>query len=125
MMKTVLVVDDEPDILLTVRLSLELEGYRVLTALSGEEALEVISRDTPDAILLDLRLPGIDGFAVLDRIPENHNQLPVIVLSAHASPRTIDQALQMGCRDFITKPFDPEVMLEKVRAAVSEEGNAA
>ena len=112
--KTVLVVDDEPDIVLTVRLALELEGYRVLTAGSGEDALERLERERPDIILLDLRLPGIDGFAVLERLAQNTP--PVIVLSAHASGGAMQRALEMGCREFITKPFHPEQLVDKIEA---------
>lgn len=115
--KTILVVDDEPDIVLTVRLTLELEGYRVITVGTGEDALEVLQRETPDVILLDLRLPGIDGFAVLERLPD-HNP-PVIVLSAHASGGTVQRALEMGCREFITKPFNPDQLSAKIRSILN------
>ncbi|MGH2756225.1 MAG: response regulator [Actinomycetota bacterium] len=118
--RTILVVDDEPDIVLTVRLVLEVEGFRVLAVGSGEDALEVLEREIPDVILLDLRLPGIDGFAVLDRLPEETP--PVIVLSAHASGNTVKRAMAMGCRDFITKPFSPEYLVSRIEATL--EGTA-
>lgn len=116
MTKTVLIVDDEPDIVLTVRLTLEIEGFRVLSASSGETALELLQNEEPDVVLLDLRLPGIDGFAVLERLPST--KAPVIVLSAHASGATIDRAFSMGCRDFVTKPFHPEDLVTKVNEAL-------
>jgi DNA-binding response OmpR family regulator len=119
--KTILVVDDEPDIVLTVRLTLEVEGYRVLAVGSGEDALEVLERETPDVILLDLRLPGIDGFALLDRLPDEIP--PVIVLSAHASGPTVKRAMAMGCRDFITKPFDPDLLVAKIEATLGPSNN--
>lgn len=115
--KTILVVDDEPDIVLTVRLALELEGYRVVSVGTGEDALEVLQREKPDVMLLDLRLPGIDGFAVLERLPDDNP--PVIVLSAHASGGTVRRALEMGCRDFITKPFKPDQLTAKIRSVLA------
>jgi len=118
--KTVLVVDDEPDIVLTVRLALELEGYRVLSAGSGEDALELLERERPDIILLDLRLPGIDGFAVLERLARSTP--PVIVLSAHANGGTMQRALEMGCREFITKPFNPDQLVDKIEATLQSNG---
>jgi DNA-binding response OmpR family regulator len=114
--KTILVVDDEPDSVLTVRLLLEVEGFRVLAVGSGEDALEVLEREIPDVMLLDLRLPGIDGFALLDRLPKETP--PVIVLSAHSSENTVKRAMAMGCRDYITKPFEPDTLVAKIEATL-------
>lgn len=120
MTRKVLVVDDEPDILLTVRLALELEGYDVVEAATGEEGLTLLRDECPDIVLLDLRLPGLDGFAVLERLPDQEPEVPVIVISAHAAGATIKRAFDMGCRDFITKPFTPDELVSKINAAMSD-----
>lgn len=120
MSRKVLVIDDEPDIILTVRLTLELEGYEVIAAATGEEGLELVRDERPDVVLLDLRLPGLDGFAVLERLPAAELNVPIIVISAHAAGATIRRAFDMGCRDFITKPFSPDELVTKIDAAMSD-----
>ncbi len=119
-MRKVLVIDDEPDILLTVRLSLELEGYEVIEAATGEEGLVLIREERPDVVLLDLRLPGLDGFAVLERLPDEEADVPIIVISAHAAGATIDRAFDLGCRDFLTKPFTPDELVAKIGTAIAK-----
>ncbi|CAN5654500.1 N/A [soil metagenome] len=120
MSKTVMVVDDEPDIVLMVRLILELDGYDVLEASTGEDALEVLDRETPNALLLDIRLPGLDGWGVLDRLKRDSRleETPVIMVSAHATPSTSARALREGCRAYLTKPFDSEQLLGIVKSVV-------
>jgi len=104
---TVLVVDDEVDLLFTITLSLELNGYRVLKAASGEEALDVVDRERPDAVVLDIRLPGIDGWEVLNRLKENGHfpATPVVLLSAQVDAATAARAVALGCHAHLAKPF--------------------
>lgn len=107
-MSTVLVVDDEVDLLFTIALSLELNGYKVLKAGSGEEALEVVETERPDAIVLDLRLPGIDGWEVLRRLGEmgRFPSTPVVLLSAQVDAATAARAINLGCHAHLAKPFN-------------------
>jgi CheY-like chemotaxis protein len=107
MSATILVVDDEVDLLFTIRLSLELAGYRVLTAASGEEALAVVEANSPDAIVLDLRLPGIDGWEVIRRLGDagTFPRTPVVLLSAQVDAATAARAVALGVHAHLAKPF--------------------
>ena len=103
----VLVVDDEVDLLFTIALSLELAGYRVVKASSGEEALEVAAAESPDAIVLDLRLPDIDGWEVIRRlgVAGSFPRIPVVLLSAQVDAATADRAVDLGVHAHLAKPF--------------------
>ena len=116
MSATVLVVDDEQDIVLLCRIALELAGYTVLQAGSGEEALAILKDTTPDVTLLDVRLPGIDGWEVLDRLHERpgFENRRIIVFSAHKS--SAGRAYAAGCRAMIPKPFRPDDLIRTVRS---------
>ena len=107
MSSTVLVVDDEVDLLFTITLSLELAGYRVVKASTGEEALEVAAAQIPDAIILDLRLPDIDGWEVIRRLGEvgTFPDTPVVLLSAQVDAATADRAVELGVHAHLAKPF--------------------
>jgi DNA-binding response OmpR family regulator len=115
-------VDDEPRILRFVRLSLSASGYDVLVASGGEEALHMAASEKPDLMILDIFMPGLDGFAVLQKLRDREattgcNRLPVIVFSARSS--VSEQAMSLGASDFITKPFLPDELAEKIRTAVA------
>ena len=119
----VLVVDDEPRILRFVRLSLASQGFDVLEASSGEEGLRMADSEKPDAMVLDIFMPGVDGFGVLRKLREREGRngashLPVIVFSARAS--VAEEAMRMGASDFISKPFMPEEIAERIRTAVAK-----
>lgn len=102
-----MLVDDEPDILLSMRLLLEARGYSVLEATSCDQALEIVERADPDAMMLDLRMPGKDGWVVLEELRRKRQveHLPVIIVSAHASPGTVKRSLELGARGYVRKPF--------------------
>jgi CheY-like chemotaxis protein len=104
---TVLVVEDEVDLLFTISLSLELNGYRVVKAASGEEALEMVGAENPHAIVLDLRLPGMDGWEVLRRLQETgcFPRIPVVLLSAQVDAATAGRAVELGVHAHLAKPF--------------------
>jgi CheY-like chemotaxis protein len=104
---TVLVVEDEADLLFTIALSLELDGYRVVKAASGEEALGIVDEERPDAVVLDIRLPGIDGWEVLNRLQEmgHFPATPVVLLSAQVDAATAARAVALGCHAHLAKPF--------------------
>jgi CheY-like chemotaxis protein len=105
--RTILVVEDEVDLLFTIALSLELNGYRVVKAASGEEALGAVDEEPPDAVVLDIRLPGIDGWEVLNRLQERGHfpGTPVVLLSAQVDAATAARAVTLGCHAHLAKPF--------------------
>ncbi|MBP7381379.1 response regulator transcription factor [Myxococcota bacterium] len=115
-----LVVDDEEDILELLRYNLEREGYSVVTALSGEEAVDRARADAPDLILLDLMLPGMNGLdvcRVLSR-DERTQSIPIIILTARAEEADIVAGLELGADDYISKPFSPRVVLARVKTVL-------
>jgi len=116
---TVLVVDDEPDIALICRLALTLAGYEVEERGSGKDALEYLADVTPDVVLLDLRLPDLSGWEVLDRLRDSGrlSALNVILFSAHSS--AAQDAVNAGCVSFISKPFTPDDLVAHVAAAAA------
>ncbi|GAB4534592.1 MAG: sigma-54 dependent transcriptional regulator [Thermodesulfovibrionia bacterium] len=115
---TVLVVDDEEDILNTLSEILEDEGYEVITAPSGEEAITRFKEFSPDVVLLDVWLPGIDGIEVLKRIKEGNHSTPVIMISGHGNIDTAIKAVNLGAYNFLEKPLTLEKVLIVVRNAV-------
>jgi DNA-binding response OmpR family regulator len=106
---TVLVVEDEADLMFTVTLALELSGYLVVQATSGEDAPVAVDDRHPDVVVLDLRLPGIDGWEVLRRLGEGSGRppVPVVLLSAQVDTVTAARAADLGCRAYLSKPFRP------------------
>jgi two-component system, OmpR family, KDP operon response regulator KdpE len=113
----ILVVDDEPQILRVMRASLPVRGYQVITASSGEEALDQVGKQVPDLIILDLVMPGLTGLDVCRRIRE-FSTVPIIVLSAKGSDSDKVAALDLGADDYITKPFSMDELLARVRAVL-------
>ena len=121
MTATVLVVEDEVDLLFTIALSLELDGYRVLKAASGEEALGVVEQERPDVVVLDIRLPGIDGWEVIDRLQGmgRFPATPVVLLSAQVDAATAARAVEMGCHAHLAKPFSTAELSGVLRELLS------
>ncbi|MCT2584761.1 response regulator [Actinophytocola gossypii] len=116
-MTRVLVVDDEPQIVRTLRINLTARGYEVATALSGEEALRVAASFRPEVVILDLGLPDIDGVTVIDGL-RGWTGAPIIVLSARSDSGDKVAALDAGADDYVTKPFGMDELLARLRAAV-------
>ena len=114
---TILVVDDEPNILSTLGPLLRARGYDVLTAMTGRAAVQTVERDTPDLIVLDLGLPDVDGVEVCRIVRETHN-VPIVVLSARGAEGDKVRALDLGADDYVTKPFGAEELLARIRAAL-------
>ena len=115
--KQILVVDDEAAIVRLVRVRLETDGYAVLTASRGDEALKLLEESRPDLVILDLMMPDMDGTETLRRI-RSRSQLPVIMLTALGSDREKLKGLQGGADDFITKPFNPDELVARVAAVL-------
>jgi len=103
----ILIVDDEPDVLMAIRITLESVGHTVLEAPNGATALDR-AHESPDGILLDIRLPDIDGLEVLRRLKADDalSSIPVVCISAHSSPGTIRSAFDLGAAGYVGKPFD-------------------
>lgn len=120
--RRILVVDDEPRILRFVKLNLCCCGFDVITASDGENALSIINSEKPDLMILDIFMPGLDGFGVLKRLrkledDQGSPHMPVIVFSARSSVSS--KALSVGANDFIAKPFQPDEMAEKIRKTIT------
>jgi two-component system KDP operon response regulator KdpE len=113
----ILVVDDEPQILRVMRTGLPPRGYDVRVASSGEEALDEISKEMPDLIILDLMMPGLSGLEVCRRVRE-FASVPIIVLSAKGAESDKVAALDLGADDYVTKPFGMDELLARVRAVL-------
>ena len=114
-MKTILVVDDERNIVDLVRLYLEKEGFAVVTAVDGEAALVALDRHDPDLVVLDLMLPRLDGFEVCREI-RRRGPTPVLVLTARTDDVDAVVGLELGADDYVTKPFNPRVLVARVKA---------
>jgi len=114
----VLVVDDDARLREFLRASLELGGYVVVEADGGEQALAAIAGRAPDLVLLDLVMPGVDGWQLLRRLQERHGSIPVIMFSGKVSPQEAAEAAARGAQGFVGKPFDPDELLAQARKLV-------
>jgi len=121
---TVLIVEDDEDILQLLSYNLVKDGYRVLCAESGEAALEMVAKSLPDLVLLDLMLPGIDGLAVCRTFKQKEpaTGIPVIMLTARGEEADIVKGLNLGADDYVTKPFSPKVLLARIKAVLRRKG---
>ena len=114
----ILVVDDDPQIRRVMKATLVGHGYEVITARTGEEALETLPREMPDLVLLDMNMPGIGGLETCRTISAG-SDIPVIILSVRNSEKDKVAALDAGADDYVTKPFGIEELLARIRAAIS------
>jgi two-component system phosphate regulon response regulator PhoB len=122
----ILAVDDEEDILELLRFNLTREGFAVIGAASGEEALKFARAEKPELILLDLLLPGIDGLEVARRLKKDAStkEIPIIMVTAKGEEADIVAGLEVGAEDYITKPFSRKVLIARVRAVLRRKGAA-
>ncbi len=116
----ILVVDDELHVRTSLAIWLREEGYEVVTASSGAEALEMISHATPDILMVDIKMPGMDGLEVLRRAKRISPEATIVLMTAYAAVDTAVQALKDGAYDYIVKPFDPEHVSRLVRKAAAQ-----
>jgi DNA-binding response OmpR family regulator len=114
--KTILVVDDEPHIVLGLRDALEFEGFRVISADKGKEAIALARAETPDAIILDLMLPDVNGYAVCDELRRINALVPIVMLTARSQETDKVRGLDAGADDYVTKPFGVNELIARVRA---------
>ena len=110
--KRVLVIDDHPKVLKFIEIDLKLRGFEVISATSAQDLTALLRSHQPDIMLLDMIMPGVDGFQALKEL-RAVSKLPVIAFSA--SPGTQDEAMRLGANDFMHKPFDPDDMAIKIR----------
>jgi two-component system alkaline phosphatase synthesis response regulator PhoP len=110
-------VDDEIYIVHILEFTLTMEGYEVLTAVDGEEAIRKVEQERPDLVVLDIMMPKMDGYEVCRRLrqDEEFRTLPVILLSAKGRPIDRETGLEVGADDYMVKPFSPRRLLEKIR----------
>lgn len=120
-MAKVLVVDDEPNILISLEFLMQQAGFDVITAEDGEQTLAHVQQAPPDLILLDISLPGISGFDVLEQLRQQATTaaLPIIMLTAHGREVEREKGMALGADDYITKPFSTQALVEKVNALLS------
>jgi DNA-binding response OmpR family regulator len=117
----VLVIDDDPVILELLRVNFEIENFEVVTAADGQEGLEKAKSERPDVVLSDIMMPRLDGLqlVVLLREDPRTRSLPVILLSAKAQNAEVQQGLDLGADDYVTKPFDPLELIDRVNAVLA------
>ena len=125
MAKTILIVEDEQNIVDILSFNLSREGYQTLEALDGPTGLQLALEQNPDLILLDLMLPGMDGFEVCRRVRESGSSTPILMLTAREEEADKVLGLELGADDYITKPFSMRELLARVKANIRRSGMAA
>ena len=113
--RLILVVDDEPRMIRFIRMNLELEGYRVVEATNGLEALDRVRKDLPDLVVMDVQMPEMDGFEALEHIRQV-STVPVIMLTVKAEEEDKVRGLELGADDYVTKPFSPRELSSRIKA---------
>lgn len=120
--KMILVVDDEPDVNSLLALLLKSQGYQVITAIDGQQGLEKARKEKPDLIILDIMLPKLDGYRVarMLKFDEHYKHIPIIMLTAKIQDKDKETGLEMGADAYLTKPFDTEDILDKVKNSLAK-----
>ena len=118
----VMVVDDDQDMLRILSRTLELEGFNVDVAANGSSALALMEECRPDLVVLDVMMPELDGFQVLNLIRQRYS-IPVIMLTARCEVTSLQKALALGADDYVTKPFNVRILLARVRAKMRRAGS--
>ena len=111
----IMAVDDEDTLLKLLRVNLTVDGYDVITASDGSSALTMLEEQEPDLVILDIMMPGLDGFQVLD-LMRKHSNVPVIMLTARCKKETLCDTLNLGADDYITKPFSMQILAARIKA---------
>jgi CheY-like chemotaxis protein len=119
--KKILLVDDSKTVLLMQQLLLADRGYELITARDGQEAVEKAKTERPDIIFLDVLMPRMDGFAACQtlRAHENTRHIPIIMVTTRGEPHSVQQGFESGCSDYMTKPFNPHELIEKLERYLS------
>lgn len=116
--ETILIVDDEEDIIELIKYNLKSEGYTILTAMTGEQAIKIAKKSQPDLLVLDLMLPGIDGLEVTRHLKKEDAtmDIPIVMVTAKGEESDIVAGLELGANDYISKPFSPKELTARIRA---------
>jgi Response regulator containing CheY-like receiver, AAA-type ATPase, and DNA-binding domains len=122
MAKKILIVDDEPDILMLLKIRLESQNYNTIQARDGEEALEKVEQHDPDLVVLDIMMPKVDGYAVFKkmRADPKHRDIPIIILTASIEIDDARKCIAEGAEAFLRKPFKPEIFLGLIKGLLKE-----
>ena len=120
--RRLLIVDDEPDLADMIKFRLESNGYEILLAHDGQQALEVARKERPDLIILDLMLPKMDGYKVCGLLKKDarYANIPIIIFTAKAQEEDKKLSQEVGANAYLSKPFEPKILLEKIRELTKE-----
>ena len=120
MQKTILVVDDQVEMVVLLKKRLEMAGYKVFIATNGFEALEIVKKEKMDLILLDLVIPRVDGFHVLEHLKKDKKSMdiPVFLVTGKTDPDSIEEGIRKQAERYITKPFDSEKLIQEVKQSL-------
>ena len=122
----ILIIEDDPDIQQMLALAFREEGWKLIMVRTGEEGLDYLKKEKADCIVLDIMLPGMDGFKVIKKLrsPENNKNVPVIMATARGDETDIVTGLELGADDYVVKPYSPKILRARIRAALrrTEEG---
>src|SRR5436190_4406997 len=121
-MATILVIDDEADMRFAVRMLLERSGHTVVEAENGDVALAKLDEGLPDMVLLDMRLPGMDGIQILQKIREKQKDLPIIMVTGYGNVELAEQALQLGADHYLSKPFHNKELIQVIEQILEKRG---
>jgi CheY-like chemotaxis protein len=121
-MANILVIDDEADMRFAVRMLLERSGHTVIEAGNGEDALAKLDEIIPDLVLLDMRLPGMDGIQILQKLREKQKDLPIIMVTGYGNVELAEQALKLGADHYLSKPFHNKELIEVIRQILGKRG---
>lgn len=121
----VLLVDDEIEFVKTLAERLQLRGFEVLVAVDGEGAINQMEADLPDLVVLDVMMPGLGGLEVLKQIKQQHQRIPIILLTGHSSTSDGIKGMRLGAFDYLMKPIDIDELIKKMQEAVTSGRNHA
>ncbi len=124
MNKTILIVDDEKDLCTVLSDSLSKDRYRVVTAFNGKTGLQLAKKERPDLMLLDIKMPGMDGIEVLKKIKKMKKEITVIMFTAFGTLETAREAMKLGAYDYVTKPVDLFLLKSLVKEVLGKERRA-
>lgn len=123
--KKILIIEDEKSLIDTLSKKLKNEGYEVFVAYDGKEGLESIAEKKPDLIMLDMLMPNIDGYGVLEKMREENNKIPIIIISNSGQPVDVDRALKLGAKDYLVKAeLDLDEIMEKVKNCIDNNSSS-
>ncbi len=122
MKKTALIIEDNPDNLILISDILEMNGYKTIAAEEGQPGFELAEKELPDFIILDIQLPDIDGYAVLNKLraSEKTQSIPVIAMTSYAMAGDRERLINAGCNAYVEKPIDPGKVMDQIRQAIGE-----